>query len=73
LVELLKKHHVELDLYNGNHEVNLLRDGNYYMGAVYRWIYELNPDNPDISTFLFLSTLSTAEKRLGVFRPFYVW
>ena len=73
LVELLKKHHVELDMYNGKHEVNLLRDGSYYKGAVYRWIFELNPDNPDISTFMFFSTLSTEEKRLGVFRPFYVW
>ena len=73
LVELLKKHHVEFEMSNGNHEVNLLRDGSFYRGAVCRWIYELNPDNPDISTFLLFSTLSTEEKRLGVFRPFYVW
>ena len=73
LVELLKKQNVELYTANGHSEFNLLRDGGYFDGVVYRWVFDLDPTFPENSVFLFYSTLNTAEKRQGVLRPFYVW
>jgi len=73
LVELLKKQNVELYTPNGHSEFNLLRDGGYFDGTVYRWVFDLDPTFPENSVFLFYSTLNTSEKRQGVLRPFYVW
>ena len=73
LVELLKKQNVEFYTANGHSEFNLLRDGGYFDGAVYRWVFDLDPTFPENSVFLFYSTLNTPEKRQGVLRPFYVW
>ena len=73
LVALLKKNNVELYCPNGSCENNFLRDGYYHEAAVHRWVFRLNPYNPDISHFMFLSTINTSTKEQGVLRPFYVW